>query len=261
MMPLTEAGRQIRRSMLLASRASGHGHLPTSFSIVELLCAVYETMRHDPKNPSWPERDIFILSKGHGALGFYAVLAHYGYFQVDELKTFGAYESRLGCHPDRFKAPGAEASTGSLGHGIALAAGMALAFKMANSPRRAFTIVGDGESNEGSVWEALMVASHQRLNNLAVLFDYNQSQVRSLPIPNLAERVASFGFDTVEVDGHDLQALKVALAKPAAGPKAVVAHTIKGRGCPMLTANMFEWHRKSPNPEQLEQLMKELEAA
>lgn len=261
MMPLTAAGREIRRNMLLASRASGHGHLPTSFSIVELLCAVYETMKHDPQNPSWPERDIFILSKGHGALGFYAVLAHYGYFKVDELKTFGAYESRLGCHPDRFKVPGVEASTGSLGHGIALAAGMALAFKMAGSPRRAFTIVGDGESNEGSVWEAIMVASHQRLNNLSVLFDYNQSQVRSLPIPNLAERVASFGFDTIEADGHDLPTLKAALAKPTGAPKAVVAHTTKGRGCPMLTANMFEWHRKSPNPEQLEQLMKELEAA
>jgi transketolase len=261
MASLTSGGREIRKSMLMASRASGHGHLPTSFSIVEMLCSVYETMKHDPKNPAWPERDIFILSKGHGALGFYAVLAHYGYFPVDELKTFGAFNSRLGCHPDRFKVPGAEASTGSLGHGIALAVGSALGFKLQNSTRRAYTIVGDGESNEGSVWEALMVASHLQLNNLSVLFDYNQSQVRSLPIPNLAERVASFGFDTIEADGHDLEALKAALRKPSDKPKAVVAHTIKGRGCPTLTSNMFEWHRRSPTAEQMEPLLKELEVA
>src|SRR5690606_13023925 len=100
--------REIRRSILRASRASGHGHIPTSFSIVEMLCAIYETMNHEPENPAWPERDIFILSKGHGALGFYAVLAHYGYFPKDELSTFGAFQSRLGCHPDRFKVPGVE---------------------------------------------------------------------------------------------------------------------------------------------------------
>jgi transketolase len=253
--------REIRRSILQASRASGHGHIPTSFSVVEMLCAVYETMKHDPANPQWPERDVFILSKGHAALGLYAVLAHYGYFPVDELKTFGAFQSRLGCHPDRFKVPGAEASTGSLGHGIALAVGMALAFKLQNSSRRVFTLVGDGESNEGSVWEAVTVATHLQLKNLSILYDSNHSQVRSLHIPNPAERFAAFGCDTVEVAGHDLDALKAALAKPAPNVRAVVAKTVKGYGCPTLTANMFEWHRKSPTPEQLEQLLQELEAA
>jgi transketolase len=253
--------REIRRSILKASRASGNGHIPTSFSVVEMLCAVYETMKHDPANPKWPERDMFILSKGHSALGFYAVLAHYGYFKTEELNTFGAFQSRLGCHPDRFKVPGAEASTGSLGHGIAMAVGVALAFRMQNSPRRVFTLIGDGESNEGSVWESLMVATHLQLSNLTILLDYNRSQVRSLPIPNPAERFASFGCDTVEVNGHDLEALKKALAKTSVAPKAIIAHTVKGCGCPTLTANMFEWHRKSPNPEQFELLMKELEAA
>jgi transketolase len=253
--------REIRRIILRASRASGHGHIPTSFSVVEMLCAVYETMKHNPANPQWPERDIFILSKGHAALGFYAVLAHYGYFPVEELKTFGAFQSRLGCHPDRFKVPGAEASTGSLGHGIALAVGMALAFRMQNSPRRVYTLVGDGESNEGSVWEAVTVATHLKLQNLSILYDSNHSQVRSLHIPNPAERFAAFGCETVEVNGHDLEGLKAALAKPASNVRAVVANTVKGQGCPTLTANMFEWHRKSPNPEQIEQLLKELEAA
>jgi transketolase len=261
MAPMAPSCRSIRRSILSASNASGHGHIPTSFSIVEMLCSVYETMKHDPKNPAWPERDIFILSKGHAALGFYAALSHYGYFPPEELKTFGAFQSRLGCHPDRFKVPGAEASTGSLGHGIALAVGVALAFKLQNSPRRVYTVVGDGESNEGSVWEAIMVATHQKLNNLTVLYDSNRSQVRSMHIPNPAERLAAFGCDTVEVPGHDLDALKAALAKPAANVRAVVAVTEKGHGCPTLVNNVFEWHRRSPKKEEFDQLVKELEAA
>ena len=154
-----------------------------------MLVAVYETMKHDPAKPAWPERDIFILSKGHAALGLYAVLAQYGYFKAEELSTFGAFQSRLGCHPDRLKAPGVELSTGSLGHGIAVAVGIALAFRIQKSPRRVFTLIGDGECNEGSVWEAIMVAAHQRLKPLTILLDYNHSQVRSLPIPNPAERL------------------------------------------------------------------------
>jgi transketolase len=256
---LTPAGREIRRTILQASRASGHGHIPTSFSIIEMLCAVYDTMRHDPANPQWSERDIFILSKGHAALGLYAVLAHYGYLKVPELSTFGAFQSRLGCHPDRQKVPGVELSTGSLGHGIAVAVGVALAFRIAGSPRRVFTIVGDGEANEGSVWEAVMVATNLRLNNLAILLDFNRSQVRSLQIPNPAERFAAFGCQTVEVNGHDVGALKSALAAPADTAKAIVCRTRKGYGCGTLMENFFEWHRKSPAPEQLEQLLRELE--
>lgn len=261
MATMTPACRQIRENILRASRASGHGHIPTSFSILEMLVAVYETMKHDPKNPSWPERDIFILSKGHAALGFYAVLAHCGYFKTEELNTFGAFQSRLGCHPDRLKAPGVELSTGSLGHGIAVAVGVALAFRIQQSARRVYALIGDGESNEGSVWESMMVATNLRLANLTILLDFNHSQVRSLPIPNPAERIAAFGCDTIEVDGHDVAALKAALARPSATTKAIVAHTTKGYGCSTLSGNIFEWHRKSPTPEQLEVLLKELEAA
>ena len=256
---MTPACREIRKSILRASRASGHGHIPTCFSIVEMLCAVYETMKHDPARPDWPERDIFILSKGHGALGYFATLAHYGYFPVTELNTFGAFQSRLGCHADRHKVPGVELSTGSLGHGIGVAVGMALAFRLQDSPRRVFTLIGDGESNEGSVWEAVMVASHLKLDNLTILYDANRSQIRSLPIPNPAERFAAFGCDTAEADGHDLDALKDAVARSAATVKVVVAHTTKGHGCPTLVDNMFEWHRKSPSPEQLEQFLAELD--
>lgn len=258
---MTPACREIRQNILDASRTSGHGHIPTSFSIIEMIAAVYDTMKHDPKRPQWDERDIFILSKGHGALGFYAVLAQHGYFPVDELNTFGQFQSRLGCHPDRFKVPGAELSTGSLGHGIAVAVGMALAFRLQNSSRRVYTLIGDGESNEGSVWEAVMVASHLKLTNLSILLDHNKSQVRSLPIPNPAERFAAFGCDTIEVPGHDLEALKAALAKPVTSVRAVIADTTKGYGCPTLSNNVFEWHRKSPKPDEFEKLMGELNAA
>ena len=258
---MTPNCREIRRSILRASRASGHGHMPTSFSIVEMICSVYETMKHDPAKPKWDERDVFVLSKGHGALGFYAVLAHYGYLKPEELSTFGAFKSRLGSHPDRLKVPGVEVSTGSLGHGIGVAAGMALAFRLQNSPRKVYTLIGDGESNEGSVWETVMVAANLKLDNFTILCDYNHSQVRSLHIPNPVERFRAFGCEVHDVNGHDLEALKAALAAPAKIPKVVVANTVKGYGCPTLTANVFEWHRKSPNPEQFDQLMKELDAA
>ncbi len=259
---MTPACRQIRKNILHASHASGHGHIPTSFSIVEMLCAVYDTMKHDSKNPKWAERDIFVLSKGHAALGYYTVLANYGYLPVEELKTFGAFESRLGCHADRLKVPGVEVSTGSLGHGIPVAVGMALAFKIANSARKVYTLIGDGESNEGTVWESTMVAVNQKLDNLTILYDANKSQSRSLPIPNPGDRFRAFNCDTIEVDGHDLNALKAALAKPTAAnmPKVVVAHTTKGHGCTTLSNNIFEWHRRSPKAEDLEVFAKELEA-
>jgi len=258
---MTPFCREIRCNILNASRASGHGHIPTSFSVIEMMCAVFDTMKHDPKNPQWPERDIFILSKGHAALGYFATLAQYGYFSADELKTFGAFESRLGCHADRLKVPGVEVSTGSLGHGIAVAVGMALAFKIANSPRRVFTLVGDGESNEGTVWESVMVAVNLKLSNLTILVDFNKSQIRSLQIPNPAERFAAFGCDTTEVDGHDLVALKAALLKPASTARCIVGRTKKGFGCVTLQNNFFEWHRKSPAADQIEALVKELEAS
>jgi transketolase len=258
---MTPACRDIRGHILRASKQSGHGHIPTSFSIVEMLSAVYGTMKHDPARPDWPDRDIFILSKGHGALGYYAVLAAQGYIDVAELNTFGAFRSRLGCHADRLKVPGVELSTGSLGHGIAVAVGMALAFKIQGSSRQVYTLIGDGEANEGSVWEALMVATHQRLANLTVLYDFNRSQVRSLHVDNPAERLAAFGCITHEVDGHDMAALGAALAAPGDNVRAIVARTIKGYGCATLVDNVFEWHRKSPSEDELSVLLKELAAS
>lgn len=251
---------QIRRDILRCSQASGHGHVPTSFSIIEMLYAVYGTMRHDPVRPDAQDRDLFVLSKGHASLGFYGVLAHFGYFDISEVKTFGAFNSKYGCHPDRLKVPGIELSTGSLGHGIGVAVGMALGFKLARSGRRVYTLIGDGEANEGSVWEALMVGVNLGLTNLTVLLDFNRSQVRSLQIPNPAERFRAFGCDTREVDGHDVEAIRAALRDKPSGVRAIVCRTTKGYGCELLEQNIFEWHRKSPDPAQLEQLLGQLDA-
>lgn len=250
----------IRRNILDIAHSSGHGHIPTCFSVVECLLAVYGVMRHDPARPDWDGRDRFVLSKGHAALGLYCVMSELGYFPIDGVRRFGLHESAFGCHADRHKVPGVEASTGSLGHGIGLAAGMALGLKIAGSDRRVFTLIGDGESNEGSVWEAVMVAAHQELDNLTVIYDANQSQVRCLPIPNPGERLAAFGCDVVEVDGHDVDALQAALAPRPGKVNAVIAHTRKGWGCRTLVDNMHEWHRKSPDQETLDKLMEELDA-
>jgi transketolase len=180
--------RKIRENILLISHHSGHGHVPTCFSIVEMLRAVYDSMRNDPKRPDWTDRDIFILSKGHAALGLYCTLAHYGYFPISDVFSFGTFESNYGCHADRFKIPGIELSTGSLGHGIGVAAGMALGFKLSGSSRNVYVLVGDGESNEGTVWEAALVAANLHLDNLTVLFDNNCSQSRCLPIARPEEK-------------------------------------------------------------------------
>ncbi len=260
MLSMDNISKEIRANILNISHHSGHGHIPTCFSVVEMLRAVYETMQHDPKQPDWDERDIFILSKGHAALGLYCTLAHYGYFPISDVFTFGAFESRFGCHADRFKVPGVELSSGSLGHGIGVAVGMALGLKLSGSARNVFVLIGDGESNEGTVWEAVMVAANLGLDNLTVLFDNNCSQSRCLPISRPEEKFDSFGFTVLAVDGHDLPAIKNAIQHhPAKGAsRVIVAHTTKGKGCPSVTSDVFAWHRRSPNKDELKTMLGEL---
>ena len=257
---MTPAGRAAREWAIRCSLKSGHGHLPSSFSIVELALSAYGVMRHDPAAPGWSGRDLFVLSKGHAALGYYCVLAQLGYFPPSDVERFGAHRSTFGCHPDRLKVPGVEASCGSLGHGIGIAAGMAMALRIQGSDRRVFVLIGDGEANEGSVWEAVMVAADQKLSNLTILYDHNRSQTRCLQIPNPTARFAAFGCAATEVDGHDSAAITAALQAPAETVKVVVGRTIKGYGCPSLEENFFEWHRKSPTPEGCEALIAELYA-
>lgn len=251
--------KEIRKEILSISKASGHGHIPSCFSVVEILYAIYETIKHDPKNASWQERDIFILSKGHASLAHYCILGHFGYFDNSKLYSFGLFMSDLGCHADRSKIPGIEASTGSLGHGIGIAAGMALAFKIKNEARRVFVVIGDGEANEGSVWEAVMVAANLGLKNLTVIYDDNMSHSRGLQILNPAEKLKAFGCEVSEVDGHDIMAIKEQLAKNSESLRAIIAHTEKGFGCKTLSCNHYEWHRKSPNEQEFEKMIKELD--
>ncbi|MBI4062694.1 MAG: transketolase [Elusimicrobia bacterium] len=255
---MTPDCKEIRKSILLASQKSGHGHIPTCFSIVEILYAVYSTMKHDPSNPKLEDRDMFILSKGHGSLGLYCVLAKFGYFKPERVHAFGGFQSDFGCHVDRLKVPGVEASTGSLGHGIGIATGIALAFKIKNSKRRVFAIIGDGESNEGSVWEAMLVAVDRKLDNLTVIYDNNQSQLRSLQIKNPAAHFEGFGCAVTQVNGHDVNALKNELLKKADTVKIIIADTVKGYGCKTFIENQYSWHRRPPNEAEYEQLIKEL---
>ena len=173
-------------------------------------------------------------------MGLYCTLAHYGYFPIDDVYTFGAFRSRFGCHADRTKVPGIELSTGSLGHGIGVAVGMALALKLSGSDRRVFVLVGDGETNEGTIWEALQIAAHRSLTNLTALFDNNRSQSRCLPLANPIGKCISFGFSAASVDGHDMTALKTALALTETDrPRSIIAHTVKGAGCTTLEHETF----------------------
>lgn len=253
--------RKIREQILDIATSSGHGHIPTCFSVVEILYAIYQTMEHNPKMPDWEGRDIFILSKGHASLAHYCTLAEFGYFGKDELFTFGAFLSRFGCHADRQKIAGIEASTGSLGHGIGIATGMALGLTIRKSPRKVFTLIGDGEANEGSVWEAVMVAVNLKLSNLTIVYDNNMSHSRGLQIQDPTRHFAGFGCTVTEVNGHDVNALKRELARTAEGPKVIVANTVKGCGCKLLEDNQYEWHRKSPNDAEFSLLMEQVHEA
>jgi transketolase len=251
--------KDIRKEILRISKLSGHGHIPTCFSVVEILYSFYKTMPNDPRNPNWKDRDVFILSKGHASLAHYVILAEFGYFSLKEVETFGSYNSNFGGHADRLKIPGIEASTGSLGHGIGLAVGIALANKILKITNKVYVLIGDGESNEGSVWEAIMVAVNLNLNNLTIIYDNNMSHSRGLQIPNPAERFRSFGCETTELNGHDVEILSSELSRKHDKVKSIVAHTKKGYGCRTLVENMYAWHRRSPSDLEYAQLIGELD--
>lgn len=237
------------RLTVLEIAATRHGtHVGGSLSCVDILTVLYsEVLRTRPGEPRWPGRDWFVLSKGHASAALYAVLAEHGFFPPQECRTYGAVGGRLAGHP-LARVPGVEFPTGSLGHGLPLAVGVALAARRTGRPSRAFVLLGDGELQEGSNWEAIMSAPRLGLGNLVAIVDRNRWQITgrtedSAPLEPLASRWESFGWTCVEVDGHDLDALRETfLAVPADTdrPTAVIAHTVKGKGVPM-----FEDRRKS----------------
>lgn len=250
---------QLKRSIVEASFLSGEGHVPSAFSILDILVVLYDKVLHiDPKNPESPDRDRFVLSKGHASLGLYAVLADKGFFSTDHLKTFGQFDSMLGGHPDALKVPGVEVSTGSLGHGFPMAVGMALGLKIAKNPAKVYSIIGDGESNEGSIWEATLLGSHHKLDNLICIVDHNHSTDRALSLGNIAKKFEAFDWQTVEINGHDPEEIYKALTIPHPDkPLAIIAQTIKGFGSKSMTGEPA-WHHRSPTKEEYEKILKEL---
>jgi len=240
---------KLRKLILEAAFNAKHGHIPSALSIVETIIAIHEIKQ---------ENDVFILSKGHGCLAYYAYLCHTGEISEQELFNFGKKQNKLGGHPDRNKIKSVYASTGSLGHGLPIAVGVALANKLNKKMNKVFCLIGDGESNEGTIWESLLIANNLKLTNLVCLVDNNNSQIRSLPTINLFDKFKSFGWSTVEVDGHNVESIKKSLLIETNSPLAIVANTKKGKGISDLENNMFGWHHKAPTQIELDKFLKEL---
>jgi len=251
--PLDERSMALRRQIVRTLAAGRRGHVGSAFSVVEILRVLYDdVLRYDPRNPRWEHRDRCILSKGHGCLALYVLLAEKGFFAEEELWKFCRSDGILGGHPEYGKVPGVEASTGSLGHGLPIGVGMALRAKHDGASHRVFVVLGDGECNEGSVWEAALCAGKHRLDNLMVMVDYNKQQSYAstyevLDLEPLADKWRAFGFAVEEVDGHCVDGLRAALNRApfqAGQPNALICHTTKGKGGGVTEANLT-WHHKS----------------
>ena len=251
--PLDARSIALRRQVVDVLRCSRRGHLGSTFSVLEIMRVLYdEVLRYNPADPRWPGRDRCILSKGHGCLAQYILLVEKEFFPREELARFCQLDAILGGHPDRRKVPGIEACTGSLGHGLSIGVGFCLSARHDHRDSRTFVVLGDGECNEGSVWEAAMCAGKHRLANLTAIVDYNkhQSYGATAVVQDLepfADKWRSFGFAVAEVDGHDVTALAACFSRlplDPARPSAIICHTVKGRGCDFAENNL-EWHHKS----------------
>jgi transketolase len=264
-----QLARKLRIHVLNMTNRARSSHVGTSLSICDLIAVLYgEVLRVRPQEPAWADRDRFVLSKGHGASAVYAALAERGFFPASELENFYQSGSLLAGHLTHTGVPGVEASTGSLGHGLALAAGMAIAGKRDGRPYRVFTVLSDGECDEGSVWEAALFAPFHRLDNLVVMVDYNKiqsfGQVREvLDLEPFADKWKAFGWSVREIDGHDIgQVREALLAVPweAGRPSCVIAHTVKGKGVSFMEHQLV-WHYRPPSDADHKLALAELEAA
>ncbi len=258
---------EVRKGIITATYCAKSGHPGGSLSAADIFTFLYfEEMNIDPKNPSMSDRDRFVLSKGHTAPGLYAAMAERGYFPAEELKTLRKPGTRLQGHPCMQELPGIDMSTGSLGQGISAAVGMALAGKMDQKSYRVYTLLGDGEIQEGQVWEAAMFAGHRKLDNLVVIIDNNGLQIDGAvdqvcsPYP-IDQKFEAFGFHVINVDGNDFSSLRDAMkeARNTKGkPTAIVAHTVKGKGISFMEGQVG-WHGKAPNEEQYKTAMADLD--
>ena len=268
LLALQDAARKIRIGIIEGTHAAKSGHPGGSLSIADVMAYLYfEEMNVDPADPKKEDRDRFVLSKGHCAPALYATLATRGFFPTEELLTLRKIGSRLQGHPDMTLTPGVDMSAGSLGLGISSAAGMALAAKIDHKDYRVYTVVGDGESEEGQVWEACMFAAHYKLDNLCVVIDWNGLQIDG-PVTEVMnptphdQKLKAFGFHVISIDGHDFDAIEAAFAeaKTVKGkPTAIIAKTVKGKGVSFME-NKVNWHGSAPNDEQCAQALAELKA-
>lgn len=261
---LTNFGKQIRRSVLGMIDSAQLGHIGGDFSVSDILATLFGgVLQIDPANPTLATRDRFVLSKGHCAAALYSTLALSGFFDPARLGSFMAPLSPLNGHPNRRKVPGVETNTGPLGHGLPVAVGCAIAAQLEDSQRRTFVVLGDGELQEGSNWEAAMFAGHRKLSNLCAIVDRNRLQ-QGAPVSAtnelepLADKWRAFGWDVLDIDGHDYAALYAAFTAPATDkPRFVIANTIKGKGVSFMEGGV-EWHHKVPSKEQVVKAYAEL---
>ena len=265
---IKQVSKKLRKQILMMIHNAQSGHPGGSLSSVDILNVLFtKCMKHYPEcenNPNYKNRDRFILSKGHASASLYAILAHCGYFKEDELMTFRLFGSKLQGHPCSNKLKGIEISTGSLGQGLSIACGMALGLKLDNTDSKVFVYMGDGETQEGSVWEAAMNAAHNNLKNIIAFVDRNKLQIDGSTenvkaVGDVAEKFKAFGWNTIEINGHDINEIYSAIetAKKAEKPTVIVANTIKGKGVSFMENNAG-WHGKAPNDEQLKDALKEL---
>lgn len=259
---------KVRMGIIESTHAAKCGHPGGSLSAADMFTYLYfEEMKIDPKNPAWEDRDRFVLSKGHTAPGLYATLANRGFFPVEDLTTLRKVGSYLQGHPCMDKTPGVDMSTGSLGQGVSAAAGMALGMKYTQKDNRVYTVLGDGEIQEGQVWEAMMFAAHYKLDNLCVIIDNNNLQIDGAidkvmsPYP-IDEKLKAFGFEVMVIDAHDFEQIEAALnqAKETKGkPFGIILKSVKGKGVSFME-NVAGWHGKAPNDAEYEIAMNELKA-
>ena len=264
---LENIAKNVRRGILEAVYSAQSGHPGGALSCTDILTDLYfNEMNIDPKNPKMENRDRLILSKGHASPAIYSVLANRGYFPVEDLKTFRKIDSYLQGHPDMKKVPGVDMTTGSLGQGLSVANGMALAGKLDNKNYYVYVVLGDGEIEEGQVWEAAMSAAHYKLNNVIAFVDFNGLQIDGavkdvMNVTPIKEKFEAFGWNTLEIDGHNFEEIANAVKKAKESldkPTAIVAHTTKGKGISFME-NQAGWHGKAPKKEEFELAMKELE--
>lgn len=263
---LREMAKTLRRHIVTMTGKAGSGHPGGSLSAAEIVTSLlFRVMRHHPTNPRWEDRDRFVLSKGHAAPLLYAALAESGYFPIEELSTLRKLNSRLQGHGDMTETPGVEMSSGALGQGLSFGIGIALAGRLDSRDYRVYVLLGDGECDEGQVWEAAMAAAHFRLDNIVAIVDRNRQQIDGwtrdvMDTEPLAQKWRSFGWHVIEVNGHDFDQLLAAFdeAKKVKGrPTCVVAHTIKGKGVSFMENNL-EFHGRAPNAEELRKALEEL---